>query len=627
MLSRMWPRTFPRTPRPCLLIAAIAMAMSTATEVQAARTRALAQQGPTQQSTQPSAPAAEDARAPSSGISRLRLRGLTRSQGDNVRAQVALFALTEEERSSLTRGRLAYLLRRVPEEVRLALEPFGYYDPKVEVSVDETEAGLEVIVQVQRGEPVRVRSREIAVEGEARDDAEVQEALAEFVPTEDNILRHGRYESSKAAVTRTLAARGYFDAEIEQARIEVLRAEQAADIKLRWESGARYVFGEGRVSGSQLKPGLAERWLNFKPGEPFEQERLAKLHQRYSELDYFGFIDIRPEPDEASKTAPIEIAVVPAKRSIYTAGVSLGTDSGVGLKLGLDRRWVNDSGHKFGSSLDLAQRRSAISTLYRIPAFEPIEGWYQFGASYREEESDSVDRELLEAVASRSGRLGDWTLTLGLHAVRERYRIGNARTAETSGLSTLVYPGAQARYSGYDDPVYPTRGLAFGAELKVGLEAIGSDADFAQALVEARWVFSFGERNRLLTRGQLGRTQSDAFLTLPSTLRFFAGGDRSVRGYGYQEISPRDPLDNPIGGRNLATASVEYERMFTETWGAAVFVDAGNAFNRTSEGLKKGVGIGLRWRSPVGPVSVDIARGLDEPRDPWQLHIRLGPEL
>jgi len=571
--------------------------------------------------------AVDDARAPSRGIGRLRLRGLTRSQGDNVRAQVALFALSSEERASLSRGRLAYLLRGVPEQVRLALEPFGYYDPKVEVSIEEAESGLDVIVQVQRGDPVRVRSREIVVEGAGADDPEVKQALAEFEPTEGNLLRHGRYESSKAAVTRTLAARGYFDAELSQARVEVERAERAAAIKLRWESGARYVFGQGRVSGSQLESGLAERWLNFEPGELFEQERLAKLHQRLSELDYFGFIDIRPEPDEANKTTPIEFAVVPATPEIYTAGVSLGTDSGVGLKLGLERRWVNVQGHKFGSSLDLAQRRSVISALYRIPAFEPIDGWYQFGASYREEQSDSVDRELLEAVASRSGRLGNWTLTLGMHTVRERYRIGTARTAETSGISTLVYPGAQARYSGYDDPVYPTRGLAFGAELKLGLEAIGSDADFAQTLVEARWVFSFGERNRLLTRGQLGRTESDAFLTLPSTLRFFAGGDRSVRGYGYQEISPRDVLDNPTGGRNLATASVEYERMFSDTWGAAVFVDAGNAFNRVSEGLNKGVGIGLRWRSPVGPVSVDIARGLDEPRDPWQLHIRLGPEL
>jgi translocation and assembly module TamA len=572
---------------------------------------------------------AEDARAASSGIHRLRLRGLTRSQGDNVRAQVALFALTDEERKALSRGRLAYLLRRVPEQVRRALEPFGYYEAKIELRVEEAEngSGLDVLVQVQRGEPVRVRSREIELVGDAADDPELQEVLAKFAPTEGKILRHGRYESSKAAVNRILAARGYFDAEIKRARVEVLRAEQAADIKLRWDSGARYVFGEGRVSGSQLKPGLTERWLNFTPGEPFEQERLARLHQRLSELDYFGFIDIRPEPDEQTKVAPVEISVVPAKQSIYTAGVSLGTDSGAGLKLGLERRWVNERGHKFGSSLDLAQRRSALAALYRIPAFTPIDGWYQVGASYREEQSDSVDRELFEAVASRSGRLGDWTLSLGLHAVRERYRIGTARTAETAGLSTLVYPGAQARYSGYDDPVYPTRGIAFGAELKLGAEAIGSDADFAQALVEARWVLSFGERNRLLMRGQLGRTQTDAFLTLPSTLRFFAGGDRSVRGYGYQEISPRDPLDNPIGGRNLATASLEYERMFTDTWGAAVFVDAGNAFNRVSEGLRKGVGIGLRWRSPVGPVSVDIARGLDEPRDPWQLHIRLGPEL
>src|SRR5690606_29984875 len=152
----------------------------------------------------------------------------------------------------------------------------------------------------------------------------------------------------------------------------------------------------------------------------------------------------------------------------YTAGVSFGTDSGAGLKLGMDRRWVNSRGHKFNSQLDLAQRRSALGALYRIPAFEPIDGWYQLGASYRDDESDTVRSESLELAATRNGRIGDWTLSAGLHLLRERYAIGGERNLDTSGISTLVYPAASARYRRFNDPNYSTRGFAFGAEVKLG---------------------------------------------------------------------------------------------------------------------------------------------------------------
>ena len=190
-----------------------------------------------------------------------------------------------------------------------------------------------------------------------------------------------------------------------------------------------------------------------------------------------------------------------------------------------------------------------------------------------------------------------------------------------------MYPALRARWQRYDDANYSTRGFSFTGELKQGLSALGSDANFTQLLVHARYIRGFGERNRVLLRGQLGRTFSGDFLRLPSSLRFFAGGDRSVRGYGYQEISPLGLGGNPIGGRSLAVLNLEYERLFTDTWGAAVFADAGSAFNDGGVDLRRGAGLGLRWRSPVGQVSLDVARGLDEPRESFQIHLSLGPEL
>ncbi|MEO8742502.1 MAG: BamA/TamA family outer membrane protein, partial [Lysobacteraceae bacterium] len=161
--------------------------------------------------------------------------------------------------------------------------------------------------------------------------------------------------------------------------------------------------------------------------------------------------------------------------------------------------------------------------------------------------------------------------------------------------------------------------------LRGGSTAIGSDVSFVQARVQASFVRSFGHRNRLLLRGEIGRTFTGNFDQLPPSLRFFAGGDRSVRGYGYQEIGPRVNGKN-IGGRNLAVFSIEGEHRITQTWGAAAFVDAGDAFN-ASPHAHVGIGVGLRWRSPVGPVRIDIAHGLNDPQSPLRLHLNIGPDL
>jgi translocation and assembly module TamA len=150
-----------------------------------------------------------------------------------------------------------------------------------------------------------------------------------------------------------------------------------------------------------------------------------------------------------------------------------------------------------------------------------------------------------------------------------------------------------------------------------------------QTRVEVKWFHGLGLKDRLLLRGEVGHTFTNALLELPPSLRFHAGGDGSIRGYGWREVGPRvgGPGNRfPIGASNVVTASVEYERYFTPRWGAAVFVDTGSAFEGHPD-LRTGVGVGLRWRSPVGPLRVDIARGLDQPDSPFQITLNIGANL
>lgn len=564
-------------------------------------------------------------------LGKVSLQGVDGEMADNVRKLLSLTNLSDEERKDLGEARLAYLLRKTPAEVARALEPYGYYDTAVEPEVKRSEDRVDVVLKVEAGEPVRVSSARIEVKGAAGHDPVITAVLAGVGPRLGEVLDHGRYETGKSAVQHALLAQGYFDARMEQHEVRVSRASRQAEIELAWSSGARYRFGETGFEGSHVRQRLLEKSVPYRAGEPYDQDQLLALQQRLTALDYFGYIDVRPDLDAAEgDEVPIEVSLAPGKRSVYTAGLSFGTDSGAGIQLGLERRWLNTRGHKFKTQLDWAQRRKSLGFEYRIPAFAVSEGWYTLGANRREEESDVLKTRITELAASRSGAWRGWSVNLGMHLRDEDYQLGTPRDRREGlairGKTRLIYPALSAQRVVSDDPMYPSRGFSLRGEFKLGAESLGSDVNFGQFLFDAKLIRSLGERNRLLFRGQLGRTVGAGFERLPPSLRFFAGGDRSIRGYGYQEVGPR-VNDLPTGGRNLLVGSAEYERMFNPSWGAAVFVDAGNAFNEINDGAAVGAGVGLRWRSPVGMVRFDVAHGFEATASRFQIHINIGPDL
>lgn len=559
------------------------------------------------------------------------VRGIEGEMADNVRKSLALMNLSEGEREELSEARLAWLLRQAPAEVERALQPFGYYEATVETQVKRNNGAADIVLTIDAGKPVTVGELRLAITGVASQDPEISKVTHGFGPREGEVLDHTRYEAGKSAIQRALLARGYFDAQLQNHRVRVTRAEHVADIDLGWTSGVRYRFGETRFDGSQVRETLLHKSIPYQRGAPYEQDRVLELHQRLTALDYFSYIDVRPDTEQAEgDEVPIAISLQPGKRDVYTAGLSLGTDAGAGVQFGLERRWVNDRGHKLSTHLDWSQRRKSLDVQYRIPAFAWAEGWYVLGANRRTEESDVLKTRITELVASRTGLYRGWNLGLAAHLRNEDYELGTARDRREGtavrGRTRLAYPALTAQRVVSDNPMYPTRGFSLRGEFKIGAQALGSDVSFAQFLLDAKLVRSFGSDNRLLFRGQLGRTFTNDFDRLPPSLRFFAGGDRSIRGYGYQEVGPQED-DVPTGGKNLLVGSAEYERMFNPRWGAAVFVDAGNAFNDINDGAAVGAGVGLRWRSPVGMVRLDVAHGFDDADSSFQLHINIGPDL
>jgi translocation and assembly module TamA len=382
---------------------------------------------------------------------------------------------------------------------------------------------------------------------------------------------------------------------------------------------------------TKFRPGLLDKLVYWEEGSYFHQGKLDRLRESLVGLDYFNNVDIQAEPENAvDGRVPIEVNLTLAKRSIYTTGLSYGTESGPGVRFGVERRYLNSRGHKLSAQLDYAQKRKSFITQYRIPAFKWLDGWYTAALQAYDEQTKYIDTRRLELIGSRSGQLSEsWTALASVHALRERWSYGEtvSGVAPVYQYSTLSYPEISAQYVGVDDRAFPRRGLSGNIALRGGVEGVGSDASFLQLQTVARWYRGIGQNDRLLVRGEFGTTLTNALVSMPPSLRFYAGGDHSVRGYAFREVGPRLPNDYALGAKHVVTGSVEYEHYLAgSAWGGAAFVDAGSAFDDTPD-LKTGVGVGLRWRSPVGPVRIDIAHGLNDPDSSFQLYLNIGADL
>lgn len=545
----------------------------------------------------------------------------------------------------VTAAQARRLFERAEDEARTALEPYGYYTAVVKGELQENADSYVAILHVAPGDPVKVTSLDVKVDGDADGQRAVEMAIAAFAPAKGQALDHAAYEKSKATVQAALFGSGYLDAQLVTHQVEVQRSASTAEIHLAWNVGPRYRLGPTTFEGGQFPDAFMVRYLPWKEGDFYTQQQVLLLQQRLIDADYFSIAQVQPDTDNAHDgIVPIKVVLGPAKRTIYSAGVFIGTDTGPGVRGGIERRWINRRGHKLKFETIIATQLKTLTALYTIPLPGPDNHSLNFGATYRDENTDTSTSRTFGLAATDSAVWRGWTRTLGL-----KFLTGDFEVANLQGNTTLLYPEISLARKSADDPLFVRRGYSLTLAARAGQSALLSDTSFVQATADAKWIRGLGKNSRFIARGSLGVTQVDDFDKLPPELRFFAGGDRSIRGHSYQSVGPplannlipiaqarcdanpgKDCKDFIVGGKNLAVLSAEYEYYFKPNWGIATFVDTGDAFTDFGSYRQKvGVGFGVRWRSPVGMVRADLGFPVnkDENDSTVELHVVIGPDL
>lgn len=556
------------------------------------------------------------AAAPSLDIT---IEGLPDTLREAVLAQLSL--KREQGHPLLTEPRIRILHARAPDEIRQALQPFGYYRAEVDAELHPQNGGFLARYRVRRGPPVRIGNVDVAILGEGTDDPAFEDWREDFPLKPGNVLLHEPYEQAKSTLLATARRRGYFDAELTERRIEVRLAENRADVTLRFATGPRYRFGEVSFPEVPLNEELLRRYIPFKPGDPFDIDQVLTLQRALADSDYFQQVDVLPQPERAvEQRVPIAVELTMKKANRYTFGVGYGTDTGPRGTIGFERRWANRRGHRIGAELTASDVLTEVTMRYRIPMKNPNTDYLGFTGDWTAETTDVSSRETSVISAAFTGFAADWQRTVSLNYQEERFTV-----ADTTELSTMLYPAVGWQRIEADDRLVPNHGWRLILTAKGAWEQVASSTDLAQGQIAFKHVTT-ALGGRLISRVDGGASETSDFDKLPVSLRFFAGGDRSVRGYAYNSLGPEEDGE-VVGGKHLLAASVEYDKFFTERWGAAVFLDEGNAFNTSDFTLNQGAGVGLRYKLPFGVIRVDVAQAISLPSRPWRLHLTIGPEL
>lgn len=547
----------------------------------------------------------------------VKIEGLSRELTNNVEAYLSVVKVKAQSDWGADRLRRAH--RRAAGEIRSALEPFGYYSPTIDASLQQVEGNWQALYVIDAGPPAIVETVNVIVDDEGRDDTGFRKLTADFPLRPGDILIHSQYEAGKRALMRYAFDNGYLDATLVKHEIAVNREKARAAIALVVDSGPRYRFGSVEFKQDIIDAQYIQRYVPFKPGDLYSSEKLLDFHNALYDTDYFSSVDVRAEREQAEDLAiPVIATLQPQPRHRYAAGLGYGTDTGPRGSLGWTNRRFNRRGDRIKTLLKVSEIRDSLSAAYAIPIRNPRTDQVEFSVNWTDDSSGDQEDEswvygVSRSVSRHEGRLE----TIYLNYRTDSYAVGNE-----VGNTDFLIPGITWSWLRAPRTVFPLSGYRFAIDLRGANENVFSDGTFVQTIVNGKFILGLGRNNRAIFRGEAGNTTYGDVRGLPPALRFFAGGDLSVRGYAYNSLSPNDE-----GGEQLLVGSAEIEHRYAPQWSVALFIDAGNAMNDWSETLLKGAGFGIRWHSPVGPLRFDVAQAVSLDDRPWRLHIIIGPPL
>lgn len=533
------------------------------------------------------------------------------------------------ERADLGEDQIAYMVETVGDQVRAFASTEGWFDAQTTARVEGSGDSRVIHVTVDPGARTLIRQVDVDVRGPAatRSPEQIEAMRKKWGLPVGDPFRQSDWDKAKEDALVELQSNAYYGARLAASQARIEPEERAADLSATYDSGPAYRMGALTVSGTRRYPEQIVRNVNpLYVGEPYRVERLLELQRAIQNQPYFSNVVVElgdPVADADGNgetvTAPVNVRVREYPVHRVVSGVGYNTDTGAQVEGRyayynlFNRAWI------FDSQARIEQKRQYAFAEVAMPPDSKTYRNSVYGSYERTTDIENTDTRSWRTGVRRARTRERYDTALSLDFYYDDLRPYD----QPRQLSKALVPQYAWTRRDVDNPVFPRRGNIINTQVGAAVEGFLTDQTFVRLYGRIRQYIPVRTRDLIVARLELGADLTGGSADkIPATLRFRAGGTDSIRGYGFQSIGTRRGA-SVLPAKYLATTSLEYQYWFKPDWGAAIFWDAGTATNNL-DGVRiyHGVGIGARWRSPVGPVQLDVGYGIQERQ--FRPHISLG---
>lgn len=529
-----------------------------------------------------------------------------------------------------------------------ALQALGYYRANTLISIEDRseKTPWKLNISITLNDPTLIGKVDVKIDGAAKTDPAFIALLNNHNIKQGDALHHGEYEELKSEILSLALQRGYFDGVLTDSRITIKDNYHFADITLHYESGPRYKFADIVFPDTSLTPALLTSIIPFDSNAYYSAQHLHTLQRQLQATQYFGSVFAVPgekiqNESQHLYSIPINVSLTPAKSHLFNFGIGYATDTQFRLSANWRTPLINKYGHYQETKIEYSSINPTGKFIYSIPLSHPTNDVLQFKIDVENDDYADVTTKFYSAQIGRVVSTTRWNRKLytRLHKEEWSYDLDSDEpnllwSAEDSGqylipgitLSKTIRSGSATDPSSGFRQTYNIEG----AHLKAG-----SDNSFFR--LQGRWNFitTLKEKHRLVSRAELGAIYVDRNAQLAPSLRFYAGGDQSIRGFAYQSIgttissssNKEKSSEIVVGGTRLIVGSIEYQYYLTDKWRMALFSDGGSVTDKGGFEPVYSFGSGVHYLSPVGAIKLDLAYGINDDEKNWRLHINLGAEF
>ncbi len=500
--------------------------------------------------------------------------------------------------------------RRIQRNIKELLATEGYFTPQLTLQDHWEDDTTPSIISIEPGPLTEINTINIEFIGEiakkeAKYQQHIQHLLESWLLKEGDPFRSSDWEKAKSALLSEITLEKYAAASIETSKAAVDPDTAQVDLSLIIDSGPAFYFGELDITGlERYSSEIIKNFMLFRVGDPYNREVLHRFQIALQSIPHFKSVSVSITPDTTQyKAAPIHVVVTEFKSQRIAVGAGFSSNNGARGELNFRNHNFFDRAWYLNSTLRLEQKRQTfVAGIDTLPNQNNIQ--YSLDTSLQRTDIKNLETIKQRVGLTRNFRTRVLQNQIGLIWQRENKRPSGA----DNQINEALVLDWRWRYHHVDNPLHIRQGNVAEIQIGGGSQHVFSEQDFIRSYGRYQSWWPVGQNDVFFLRAEAGYTLAQSRFGIPQEYLFRAGGIHSVRGYDFNSLGVREG-NAIVGGRTLATGTVEYTRWVIPKWGAAVFADLGSAADKWQNmHAFLGYGAGIRWRSPAGPLALDVAR-------------------